>query len=294
MTVMTHAARPAPCRHAGRRDPAHHGPDQALRGRPCSRGRRLRAPPGRARRHHGRQRSGQVDLRPPDHRGGEAHGRDDLVRRQGTASSRARSTPARRGMECVFQNLALADDLDVPSNLFLGREIIKWNLGPFSILDRKAMRAGDRGGAEAHGGEDPNLSSTIRHMSGGSGNASPSPAPRPSPASSSSWTSPRRRWACRKPRRSRTSSDAQGERRALDPDLPQHAAGLRPRGPDRGVPPGPNRRQPPQGGDGRAGRGRLHHRRQEARTRPPRRSDAAGRSLRALSGEEAATIKEQT
>ena len=28
------------------------------------------------------------------------------------------------GIETVFQNLALADDLDVPSNLFLGREKI--------------------------------------------------------------------------------------------------------------------------------------------------------------------------
>ena len=48
------------------------------------------------------------------------------------------------GIEAVFQNLALADDLDVPSNLFLGREKIKFNLGPFSILDRKAMRDATR------------------------------------------------------------------------------------------------------------------------------------------------------
>ena len=44
------------------------------------------------------------------------------------------------GIETVFQTLALADDLDVPSNLFLGRELFKFKLGPFSILDRKAMR----------------------------------------------------------------------------------------------------------------------------------------------------------
>ena len=47
------------------------------------------------------------------------------------------------GIETVFQNLALADDLDVPSNLFLGREKILFNLGPFCILDRKAMRERD-------------------------------------------------------------------------------------------------------------------------------------------------------
>ena len=59
------------------------------------------------------------------------------------------------GIETVFQNLALADDLDVPSNLFLGREMISFNLGPFSILDRKAMRERDAGGAGEDGGEDP-------------------------------------------------------------------------------------------------------------------------------------------
>ena len=44
------------------------------------------------------------------------------------------------GIETVFQTLALADHLDVPDNLFLGREKTKWNwLGPFRILDYKSM-----------------------------------------------------------------------------------------------------------------------------------------------------------
>jgi fructose transport system ATP-binding protein len=73
----------------------------------------------------------------------------------------------RRGIEAVFQNLALADDLDVPSNLFLGREKIKWNLGPFSILDGKAMREATLKALEKTAVKIPNLSSTIRHMSGG-------------------------------------------------------------------------------------------------------------------------------
>ena len=71
------------------------------------------------------------------------------------------------GMECVFQNLALADDLDVPSNLFLGREIIKVNLGPFSILDRKAMRKATEEGLKRTGVKIPKLDNAIRHMSGG-------------------------------------------------------------------------------------------------------------------------------
>ena len=71
------------------------------------------------------------------------------------------------GIETVFQNLALADDLDVPSNLFLGREKIWFNLGPFSILDRKWMRDATRKALERTAVKIPNLGNSIRNMSGG-------------------------------------------------------------------------------------------------------------------------------
>ena len=71
------------------------------------------------------------------------------------------------GIETVFQNLALADDLDVPSNLYLGREIIKFNLGPFSILDRKAMRDATRAALERTAVKIPDITNAIRNMSGG-------------------------------------------------------------------------------------------------------------------------------
>ena len=71
------------------------------------------------------------------------------------------------GMECVFQTLALADDLDVPSNLFLGREVIRWNLGPFSILDKREMRRRTEEGLRTTGVRIPDITRTIRHMSGG-------------------------------------------------------------------------------------------------------------------------------
>ena len=71
------------------------------------------------------------------------------------------------GMECVFQNLALADDLDVPSNLFLGREKILLNLGPFSILDRRGMRKATEEGLKKTGVRIPRLDYAIRRMSGG-------------------------------------------------------------------------------------------------------------------------------
>ena len=71
------------------------------------------------------------------------------------------------GIEAVFQTLALADDLDVPSNLFLGREKVRFRLGPFSILDKRAMREATRAALEKTGVKIPNLSNTIRNMSGG-------------------------------------------------------------------------------------------------------------------------------
>ena len=71
------------------------------------------------------------------------------------------------GIETVFQNLALADDLDVPSNLFLGREKFLFKLGPFSILDKKAMREATTAALINTGVKIPNLLNTIRNMSGG-------------------------------------------------------------------------------------------------------------------------------
>jgi fructose transport system ATP-binding protein len=71
------------------------------------------------------------------------------------------------GIETVFQTLALADHLDVPDNLFLGREMIKFNLGPFSILDYRGMREATIRGLQKTGVKIPNINNTIQYMSGG-------------------------------------------------------------------------------------------------------------------------------
>ena len=72
------------------------------------------------------------------------------------------------GIETVFQTLALADELNVPDNLFLGREITKWDwLGPFRLLDYKAMREATLAGLEKTAVKIPNIRNTIRNMSGG-------------------------------------------------------------------------------------------------------------------------------
>ncbi|GAA6207093.1 ATP-binding cassette domain-containing protein [Cognatishimia sp. WU-CL00825] len=72
------------------------------------------------------------------------------------------------GIETVFQTLALADDLDVPDNLFLGREktFANW-LGPFRLLDYKAMRQATMDGLQKTGVKIPNIRNTIQNMSGG-------------------------------------------------------------------------------------------------------------------------------
>ena len=72
------------------------------------------------------------------------------------------------GIETVFQTLALADDLDVPDNLFLGRELTKLDwLGPFRLLDYKAMREATLAGLEKTAVKIPNIRNTIANMSGG-------------------------------------------------------------------------------------------------------------------------------
>ncbi|MCL4135030.1 UNVERIFIED_CONTAM: hypothetical protein GTU68_005476 [Idotea baltica] len=72
------------------------------------------------------------------------------------------------GIETVFQTLALADDLDVPDNLFLGREMTFMNwLGPFRLLDYKGMRNATIEGLEKTAVKIPNIKNKIRNMSGG-------------------------------------------------------------------------------------------------------------------------------
>lgn len=43
------------------------------------------------------------------------------------------------GIEMVYQDYALANNLDVSANVFLGREIVRWKLGPIGMMDKKAM-----------------------------------------------------------------------------------------------------------------------------------------------------------
>jgi ABC-type sugar transport system ATPase subunit len=72
-----------------------------------------------------------------------------------------------QGIETVYQTLALAEDLDVPANIFLGREITRLSLGPLSILNHRAMREKSIGMLSTTGVKIQDMSESLRGMSGG-------------------------------------------------------------------------------------------------------------------------------
>lgn len=70
------------------------------------------------------------------------------------------------GIETVYQTLSLIDDLPVWQNLFLRRELMR-RIGPFSILDKKAMRTQATQLLKEMAVNIPAVSATVRRMSGG-------------------------------------------------------------------------------------------------------------------------------
>ncbi len=71
------------------------------------------------------------------------------------------------GIETVYQNLALADHLDVPSNIFLGREEVFFELGPLSWLKKRAMQKRATELLNETGIKIPDLNQPVAGMSGG-------------------------------------------------------------------------------------------------------------------------------
>jgi simple sugar transport system ATP-binding protein len=76
--------------------------------------------------------------------------------------TRARSL----GIESLYQDLALADTLDVASNVFLGRELVKRRL-LVHTLDDKAMRRAAAETLKAVGIGIPDVKLPVRQLSGG-------------------------------------------------------------------------------------------------------------------------------
>ncbi|SMP02385.1 ATP-binding cassette domain-containing protein [Shimia sagamensis] len=80
------------------------------------------------------------------------------------AGFRDASAAREKGIEVVYQDLALADQQPVYMNMFLGRELTK---GPLNLLDKKRMRRETQELVDELDVRIPSASSTISNLSGG-------------------------------------------------------------------------------------------------------------------------------
>jgi simple sugar transport system ATP-binding protein len=71
------------------------------------------------------------------------------------------------GIETIYQDLALAENLNTPANIFLGREKMKRVLGFLNVLDHPYMHAESRKVLEKLDILIPSLRNRIRALSGG-------------------------------------------------------------------------------------------------------------------------------
>ena len=71
------------------------------------------------------------------------------------------------GIETIYQDLALADNLDVGLNLFLGREIVRRQFGFLPVLDRTKMRSESAEILQSLGIRVPDPTLPVGNLSGG-------------------------------------------------------------------------------------------------------------------------------
>lgn len=70
------------------------------------------------------------------------------------------------GIETVYQNLALVNDLTIWQNMFLNRELVR-RIGPFTFLDKRTMRRDAAGMLNRLEVNIPSIDARVRRMSGG-------------------------------------------------------------------------------------------------------------------------------
>jgi ABC-type sugar transport system ATPase subunit len=94
---------------------------------------------------------------------------DGEIRFEGRLSHFARPMDARRqGIETIYQDLALANNLDVGANIFLGREVKKHYFGGLiRTLDEQMMLRESRAALESLAIQFPSLTQPIESLSGG-------------------------------------------------------------------------------------------------------------------------------
>jgi D-xylose transport system ATP-binding protein len=86
-----------------------------------------------------------------------------------TVSIKSPKDAKRLGIETIYQDLALCDNLDIPSNVFLGRELTKTIIpGLFKVFDHKAMRQRTRMLLDdLHIGNLESMTGQVHNLSGG-------------------------------------------------------------------------------------------------------------------------------
>jgi ABC-type sugar transport system ATPase subunit len=73
----------------------------------------------------------------------------------------------RQGIEMVYQDYALANNLDVSANVFLGREAVRLKVGPIGILDYRQMELETRSLLNRLKIDIPSVRQKVERLSGG-------------------------------------------------------------------------------------------------------------------------------
>lgn len=73
----------------------------------------------------------------------------------------------RQGIEMVYQDYALANNLDIAANVFLGREAVQLKLGPISVLDYRQMEQETKSLISRLKIDIPSVRQKVERLSGG-------------------------------------------------------------------------------------------------------------------------------
>jgi simple sugar transport system ATP-binding protein len=71
------------------------------------------------------------------------------------------------GIETVYQDLALCDNLDASANVTLGQEPVRFRVGPIAFVDKKRALVLTRERLEIVGARLPDMHASVRRLSGG-------------------------------------------------------------------------------------------------------------------------------
>ena len=98
------------------------------------------------------------------------------------------------GIETIYQDLALAENLNVYSNIFLGREKTRRAMGLFPVLDHQYMYDESHAILKKLDIKIPSLRNTVRSLSGGQRQAVAISGPSTGTRNALSWTNRPRPW----------------------------------------------------------------------------------------------------